>query len=301
MLSLQDVPSVTAPDCTLSLCPYTHAAVESQAAISVGPHEIPELCMGLCDRTTSSIDARLVAPSASSLCITRVPSDFYADRPLTIQLAVAGLCVDAPMAASVAAWLSMQILLHITVDKTGRPCSSYTVPVSVHPSRGGGWIARAIIRPSAWADAASVTVVSLSLAGRPLHSDCLPATMRVGNNHAMAPAGAVFAAAEAGDVAALQAALDAGGSTEEASRVRVRRAVGACCAPFCLSRSVAPCLFVPLLFSAAGRLDWRSLGRPRRPPRGSPHAPGGWRQPKRSRRGEDGVMRIMHSAGPLRL
>jgi len=37
----------------------------------------------------------------------------------------------------------------------------------------------------------------------------------VGYNHAPAPAGAVLEAASAGDVAALQAALDAGGSTEE--------------------------------------------------------------------------------------
>ena len=39
-------------------------------------------------------------------------------------------------------------------------------------------------------------------------------------NHAPAPEGAVLAAAEAGDVPALQAALDAGGSTEEADEVR---------------------------------------------------------------------------------
>ena len=65
----------------------------------------------------------------------------------------------------------------------------------------------------------SVTVVSLSLAGRPLPCDCLPATLQVGYNHAPAPAGAVFAAAMAGDVPALQAALDAGGSTEEAGEV----------------------------------------------------------------------------------
>ena len=40
--------------------------------------------------------------------------------------------------------------------------------------------------------------------------------MRVGYNHAVAPAGAVHAAAMAGDMPALQVALIAGGSTEEA-------------------------------------------------------------------------------------
>ena len=39
-------------------------------------------------------------------------------------------------------------------------------------------------------------------------------------NHTPAPEGAVFAAAKAGDVLALKAALDAGGSTEEADKVR---------------------------------------------------------------------------------
>ena len=38
-------------------------------------------------------------------------------------------------------------------------------------------------------------------------------------NHSPAPEGAVFAAAWAGNVASLQAALDAGGSTEEADEV----------------------------------------------------------------------------------
>ena len=56
-----------------------------------------------------------------------------------------------------------------------------------------GWIARALARPAAWADAASIAVVSLALGGRPLPCDCHPA---------------------------LQAALDAGGSTEEADEVR---------------------------------------------------------------------------------
>ena len=78
-----------------------------------------------------------------------------------------------------------------------------------------------MLLPGPWkADAASLTVVSLSLAGRLLPSDCLPATLPVGYNHAPAPAGAVLAAANASDVPALRAALDSGGSTEEAGEVR---------------------------------------------------------------------------------
>ena len=69
-------------------------------------------------------------------------------------------------------------------------------------------------------------MVALSLAGHILPSDCLPVTLQVGYNHAPAPEGAVYAAAEAGDVPALQAALDAGGSTEEADEVSDDRAQG---------------------------------------------------------------------------
>lgn len=62
--------------------------------------------------------------------------------------------------------------------------------------------------------------MSPTIAGRPLPCDRLPATLRVGYNHAPAPVGALFRAAKTGDVAALRVALDAGGSTEEANTVR---------------------------------------------------------------------------------
>ena len=55
--------------------------------------------------------------------------------------------------------------------------------VKARPS-GGGWIIRALVRPASWADAASITVVPLSFAGRPLMSDLLPATLRVGYGRA---------------------------------------------------------------------------------------------------------------------
>ena len=276
LLLLQEMPPVTLPDCTLRLCPYTHAALESEVTIPVGPREIPELGMGLCDHISSSVDLRLVNPSPSSLCITRVPSDFYADRPLMIELAVAGLCVDSTMAASVARWLSTHILVNITVDTTGRPRASFTVPVSARPSRGG-WIARTLLRPLAWADAASITVVSLSLAGLLLSCDCLPATLRPGYNHAPAPEGAVLKAARAGNVRSLQAALDAGGSTEEVDEVRAEH-------PF-TCRVPSPHIYRTSALQCSAWLDCLLLGRPRRPPRGPSHIVGGRRRRGHSRRG----------------
>ena len=142
----------------------------------------------------------------------------HSNRPLELELAAVGLGADAVTAVSIASWLSAHARLAIAVEVPGQPREEVFLPVSVRPS-GGSWIARALVRPRAWADAASVTVVSLSLAGRSLPCDCLPATLQVGYNHAPAPAGEVLAAAKASDLPALQAALDAG-STEEATAVR---------------------------------------------------------------------------------
>ena len=142
----------------------------------------------------------------------------HAAQPLEIGLTGAGLGAGTVAATSVARWISAHARLVIAVEGEGQSVF-HSLPVSARPS-GGGWIARALIRPTSWADAAFVTVMSLTLPGRPLPCDCLPATVQVGYNHAQAPAGMVYWAAKAGDAPALRAALDAGGSTEEASEVR---------------------------------------------------------------------------------
>ena len=200
-----------------------HAIAGLVLRLPAGALEIPavKLSMGPCDSTTLAIEARLVSPSASALALTKVPALVLADRPLEIELATVGQSGGASVEESVASWISAHALLHISVDTPGHPRANVSLHVKARPS-GGGWIARALVRTAAWADASSVTVHSLSLAGRPVPCDCLPVTLRVGYNHAPAPEGAVYAAAQAGDVVALQAALDAGGSTEEANGVRRR-------------------------------------------------------------------------------
>ena len=187
--------------------------------LRLDPLEIPALGMEPYDSVTSAVEARLVSPSASALALTRVPVRVHSNRPFEVELAANELGVGAGAAESFASWISAHALLQISIDKPEQPQREVSLRVKARPS-GGGWTIRALVRPAAWADAASVTVVSLSLAGRPLMSDLLPATLRVGYNYAPAPAGVVFAAAKACDVAALQAALDAGGSTEEADVVR---------------------------------------------------------------------------------
>ena len=175
--------------------------------------------MAMAPSATFAIETRLVSSSASDFVLSSVPTLLHSDRPLELGLTVIGQAAFAGAAESVASWISAHALLQISVDAPGQPRGEVSVLVKARPS-GGGWIVRVLVRPAAWADAAFVTVHSMSLAGRPLLCDCLPATLRVGYNHAPAPGGAVLAAAKAGDVRVLDAAIDAGGSTEEADGVR---------------------------------------------------------------------------------
>ena len=195
--------------------------LQSEAAAKVtslpeGPIEATYLDMVPFYFPTSAIEARLVSSLSRALELTRVPPRVHADRPLEIDLGARGLDTGA----GATGFISAHACLAIEIEVTGHSSVSYTLPLSARSS-SGGWVARALIHPAAWVNAASITVVSFSLARRPLLSDCLPVTLEVGYNHAPAPAGAVLLAAQTGDVRALQAALDVGGSTEEADDVSV--------------------------------------------------------------------------------
>ena len=196
---------------------------------------------------SSTIGAHIACPSASAVGVSRVPALVHAGLPLEIELDAT--CPRRAITASVARIISTQAVLSVVVVSKEKPHASISVPVSVRPSRGG-WVARALTRPSTWAGADSVSVLSLSLLGRPLPGDVLPVIRRVGYNHAPTPAGAVHAAVVDADASRLQAALDAGGSTEEADSVRVER--GACwpCGPRRVTSShprTHPPASVPLL------------------------------------------------------
>ena len=140
----------------------------------------------------------------------------HANRPLEIELAAVEHNADAE-AVNLAERCDSTCAV-LSVEIQGHPRACDLVLVSRRPA--AGWIARALIHPAAFADVASVTLVSISMEGRQLPCDCLPATVRVGYNHQPASVGAVYAAAEEENLPALQAALDAGGSTEEADEVR---------------------------------------------------------------------------------
>ena len=241
--------------------------------------------MGKCDSGTSVIEARLVSPCASTFAMTRVPALVHADRPLELELASVGLCADPRVAESIASWISAHACLAIAVEFPGQPREVLSLPAIAGPS-GSRLILRALVRPSAWADAESVTLVSMSLAGRSLPCDCLPVTLRVGYNHAPAPEKAVYGAAEASHVPALLVALDAGGSTEEADEVRVDLRTGGDAVAQRFPPPLPRKICIP--FSAAESFHCLNHSRRQRPPRGPPHAPGGRRQPGCSQHSERG-------------
>ena len=192
--------------------------IKGASVLPESPLQASEVCLEPCACSTSTLGVRLVTPSAGDIVPRRMPAVVLASRPLDIELISVGSCTGAQARATVACCLSTHAILTVSFETHERDLAIERVPISVRPS-GDGWIARALICPTSWAAATSVTVASLTFGGKALPCYCFPHTMRVGYNHAPVPAGAVYAAADAGDVPALQAALDAGGSTEEADNV----------------------------------------------------------------------------------
>ena len=195
------------------------AAFKLACSIPADPFEIPDMTIGPFPSITFAIEAHLVSPTSSEFLCRRIPPRVFTDRPFEFELSAVRLGAGASAAVSVASWISAHAHLQISVEVPGQPRGEVSVLVQARPF-GGGWSVRGLTRPAAWADAATVTVVSLSLAGRPLSCDCLPVILRVGYNHTPGPAGAVLRAAFDGDAPVLQATLDAGGSTEETDEVR---------------------------------------------------------------------------------
>ena len=194
------------------------AAAALTSTLSAAPLEIPLLEINAHASPASALGISLGSPSASVVIVTGVTHVEMVDRPLEISLASIGLLSNCT-ATAVSCNVTANAILIVGVHVEGRPSDYHTAQVSACRF-GDGWIARALIHPACWSDATSITLVSLTLAGRPLPCDCLlPATLRVRYNHIPTTAGEVVAAADAGDVAALQAALLDGGSTEEAGCV----------------------------------------------------------------------------------
>lgn len=208
---------------------FTLEAAASASAILGGPLEKSELHLRSLAGPGSFADARLVNVDTRTIVMmlsrAKAPRVVLAGQPLEIDFDVEGTSLDvfqcAHIGGSVARSVSAHTLLQLYIEADEHSATDLSVLVVVRHFCNG-WNVRALLHPTSWKDAASVTVLSISFAGRTLPCTFLPATLRVGFNHAPAPEGAIFRASTNGNVQALRAALDAGGSTEEADGVRGR-------------------------------------------------------------------------------
>ena len=205
---------------------FLHFAMDT-----LGSPELPEL--ELTSSTVSPVGVRLLSTPGSAITLRR-PQERHAPgmtftpalrvipgRPLDLEVDLVDSNFPcARKAASLAAFLSAQARLALRIIGGPHDGVSHVVPITVHAS-SAGWVARAVIHPSSWAGAESLMLESLELTGRALRLLLagLPVTVEHGFSHDPAYAGAVYRAAEAGDVPALEAALAAGGSTEEKHEV----------------------------------------------------------------------------------
>ena len=158
--------------------PFARGAMSLAISLPLGPLEIVELALEPCESPTSAIDACLVSPSTQAIVLTSVPPLACVDRPLELAIAAATSPPRARLAAPVARSFSSNASLTIVIGAKGQPRTTFSVPVSMRPS-GDSWVIRALIRPATWADAGSISLESVALAGQPLACDCLPARLRV--------------------------------------------------------------------------------------------------------------------------
>ena len=204
------------------------------------PVEVAEL--GFTERDAYSplglqLSALSLSSAANQVALHRLPFYLLPNRPLEFELQAADSFPGTVHAACIAQSLSIQARVTIRIHGGARDQAVISTPISVRQT-ATCWVARALLHPSSWAGARSVVLDSLTLGGQPIVSQHLPATLRISFNHAPAPMGAVYAAANAGDVASLESALAAGASTEEKDGVREEEAEYTC--ELCSLRSTTP-------------------------------------------------------------
>lgn len=172
--------------------------------------------LGLSFDLSAPTGVRLSATSPRDLRFCLLTRILLNNRPLALDCTTADV-VSGARVSTLASVLSRCLSAHLRIQIINGS-GEVSVPVAVE-AVSTGLTVRALAHPSIWSGESSITVCSLTLAGRPLPCPDLPATLRTTFSHVPAPAGAVWRAADAGDVPALEAALAAGDSTEEADWV----------------------------------------------------------------------------------
>lgn len=195
--------------------PFASEVAALVSNLPVGPREIVEMRLDNCQYSEGVIGARLETPSAQNIYLYSV-QPFASKLPIEIVFSAGDSFVTSHEAACVSRCIDTHVILIVNVVSS-MSLVCHSVQVSARPS-GNIWIARALLHPASWADAVSVTVVSISFATSMLPCECLPAHLPM-YRCVLAPPGKVYVAARRGDVVAIKDALYTGGSTEEADSV----------------------------------------------------------------------------------
>ena len=190
--------------CAALLVPFNLAPVEFP---SISLSALPGQPLGICVSAPTAPDV------AASLKVRRLHKWIAPGRPFEFDVAPPSPCKDATAQAAFIAKLQTHFSVSaVPCDRGGRPRGP-PMPAALSQSDSGCLRVRVMVG----ADAICGMIVSATYAGMPACASHLPVTTTV--FRALAPKGAVWLAAVAGDVAKLKAALARGGSTEEADEV----------------------------------------------------------------------------------
>lgn len=188
--------------------------------LPVGPVALPEL--ELVSSPSAPTGLRLCAPTADDFPLTfkldTPPTHLIWGRPLEISFS----SVDDNATDAFARFIEQHLRVVVSVAATSGDAAEPDATASLAViARSTDYGRRVAVRasPSSWALASAITLLELLLAGSSLPIASLPARIRVGFNHDPSGLGAVYTAAQRGDVGALKTALTAGGSTEELNDV----------------------------------------------------------------------------------
>lgn len=193
--------------------------VTSLVVIPLDPVELTSI--DILEHSESPSGARLYASSLSDSELT-VPTTLFHDQPFDMYLvpfSESSISMGPASAAAVDRAVSANMIVTLGLHFNA---TEEVITISTRIS-GNVFDSRLRIRvlqlPTLWAAVDHISLHEIRFAETVKWAGKLPANVRVGCNHSVAPECEVYAAAVSGNVAALWAALADGGSTEEANDV----------------------------------------------------------------------------------
>jgi hypothetical protein len=187
--------------------------LSSGSSSSIGTVDTAESLSGCL--VTVSCSSKNALPGRAAVFYASITCPAKIDATAVDVLPVSGACVVSGTEFKLDS-LARLLRVRVVLSSDPRTVLTYTVEPS---ASAPGCVTISVPVPDGVALGSLVTLRSALAAECDVQLGESPLCMTVGYNHAPAPEGPVMAAAEAGNVPALRAALDANGSTEERNRV----------------------------------------------------------------------------------